>query len=204
MGVVNLIKDWWQRKSACKLDGYFNQLETSMDTLIGKCNKIEKQLETDIKLLTKELEKYKGMLTSISEALPDMMWCKDLNGKYLYANSAIKNGLLFCHDPMGKDDIELSKKAKELFGENEHTFGEKCLNSDKIIIQTGLPQRFLESGKIKGKMMYLEVYKAPLMINGKMVGVVGTGRDMTVYVEAYRNSNYKEANDLFSKYEFEG
>lgn len=206
MKMLNKIKKWWQEKSTCKMDNYFDKLENSMDTIITKCSHIERQLENDIKILTLEVEKYKGMLSSISEALPDMLWCKDLNGKYLYANSAIKNGLLFSRDPIGQDDIELSTKAKELFGSNNHTFGEKCANSDLVIIKTGVPQRFLESGKIKGKMVYLEVFKAPLIVDGRMVGVVGTGRDMTEYVEAYREHNCNGCNkmtDIFSKYEFE-
>jgi hypothetical protein len=55
-------------------------------------------------------------------------------------------------------------------------------------------------------MVYLEVFKAPLYIKGKLAGVVGTGRDMTEYVEAYREHNcngcYK-MTDIFTKYEFE-
>lgn len=200
----------WNKTQSKGIDNYFCKLENSIDTIINKCTKIENQLEADIRILTSEVEKYKGMLFSIAEALPDMMWCKDMNGKYMYANSAIKKGLLFSNDPIGRTDIELANKAKELYGDANHTFGEKCANSDVIIKESGLPQRFLEFGKVKGKMLYLEVFKAPLIINGKMVGVVGTGRDLTEYVEAYRNGEECKSCknglnfDVFSKYEFLG
>lgn len=206
--VYHYLKAMWHKKQSKGIDNYFCKLESSIDTIINKCTKIEKQLEADIRILTSEVEKYKGMLSSIAEALPDIMWCKDMNGKYIYANSAIKKGLLFSNDPIGKTDIELANKAKELYGDDNHTFGEKCENSDKVVKESGLPQRFLECGKVKGKMLYLEVFKAPLIVNGKMVGVVGTGRDLTEYVEAYRNGEDCRSckkgikSDLFSKYEF--
>lgn len=103
--------------------------------------------------------------------------------------------------------MEVETKAKEYFGEENHTFGEKCRNSDKVVLDTGRAERFLESGKVKGKMLYLEVFKAPWIVNGELRGVVGTGRVMTEYVEAYREQNCNgcgKMTDIFSKYEFEG
>lgn len=201
------IKKLWENLTSCKIDMYFNRLEVSMDQIITRCNRIEKALEKDIKMLTEEVAKYKGILHSVAEALPDMLWCKDLDGRYMYANTAIKRGLLFDKDPIGKTDKELANKAKELYGDENHTFGEKCANSDKIVLNTMLSQRFLESGKIQGEMVYLEVFKAPLYIDGELRGVVGTGRNMTEYVRAFRENNCKDCkkmDDIFKKYEYEG
>ena len=55
----------------------------------------------------------------------------------MYANVAIKKGLLFDMNPVGKTDVELATKAKEYFGDENHTFGEKCRNSDIVGIVTG-------------------------------------------------------------------
>lgn len=208
--------DWLIDKlglKSCKIDAYFEMLETRMDNLVERCDSIERKLESDLKDLTLELEFYKIMLHTVANTVPDMMWAKDLNGKYIYANKAIRDGLLFDKDPRGKTDVEMALVAKEMFGPDNHTFGEKCANSDKVVIgkwnEGGYAEsdgRFLESGKIKGKMKYLEVFKAPLVVDGKLVGVVGTGRDMTEYVEAYREHNCNGCNkmtDIFTKYEFE-
>ena len=203
--------EWLSNKieelKSCRIDTYFSKLEVSMQSVIDKCNRIERQLDAEVRLLTQEVAVYKGMLHSMAEAVPDMLWCKDLDGKYTYANSAIKNGLLFDDNPIGKTDIELASKAKEMFGDDNHTFGAKCANSDKIVLQILRPQRFLESGMIKGKMTYLEVFKAPYYVDGKVAGVVGGGRDMTEYVEALRVhdcSGCGKMKDIFSKYEYEG
>ena len=156
---------------------------------------------------------YKSLLHTVANTIPDMLWCKDLDGKYMYANSAIKSNLLLSYDVLGRTDIELAQAAKDKYGEHNHTFGEKCKNSDLVVIEKALEGsfkpsdgRFLESGLIKGKMVYLEVFKAPLFINGKLVGVVGGGRDLTEYVEAFRTHNCNgchKMEDIFSRYEFE-
>ena len=200
-GVVmwEMIKNWWNGSQDYKIDGYFGKLDHAMQEILNKCDSIERQLDAEVKMLTEEVALYKGILHSVSETVPDMMWCKDLDGKYVYANLAIKTGLLF-------------DNAKRLFGNDNHTFGEVCGNSDAVVIekvQLGVFRkedgRFLESGKIRGKMVYLEVFKAPWYVNGELRGVVGTGRNMTEYVEAYREHNCNGCNkmvDIFKKYEY--
>lgn len=196
----------------CGIDTYFDSLESKMDILIGRCDSIEIKLDKDVKSLTEELGFYKGLVRTVAETIPDMMWCKDVDGKYLYANQAIKDGLLFDNYPEGKTDVQLAMCAKTRFGDENYTFGEKCSNSDKVVLDKVMNRtfqeedgRFLESGKINGIMKYLEVFKAPLFIDGKLVGVVGTGRDMTEYVEAFREHNCdgcRKMVDIFSRYEF--
>jgi PAS domain-containing protein len=210
--MLKWLKNIFAASKDSKIDEYFGKIDTTMQDVIDKCTHIENQLEIEIKLLTEEVAMYKGMLHTIANTIPDMMWCKDLEGKYLYANEAIKNGLLFDRNPIGKGDIELALAAKKRFGAENHMFGEKCANSDLVVIDLTLKGqfkkedgRFLESGKVKGKMLYLEVFKAPLFINGELIGTVGTGRDMTEYVEAFREHNcgscYK-MKDIFKKYEY--
>ena len=198
---------------SCAIDKYFERLESKMDRLLNRCDRIEEKLDNDVKELEDELEFYKGFIGAVAETVPDMMWCKDIEGKYLYANKAIKEGLIFSDDPIGKGDVELALAAKARFGSDNHTFGEVCGNSDQVVIDkvnAGTfhkdDGRFLESGKIKGKMVYLEVFKAPMYSKGKLTGVAGTGRDITEYVEAYRDNNCGGCGkmiDIFKKYEYE-
>lgn len=156
--------------------------------------------------LQKEVDNTHRMLETIGDTIPDMLWLKDTTGKYVYANKAIKEKLLFQENPIGKTDIYCAEKAHRRFGDDKHTFGEVCGNSDKVILETEKPQRFLEGGNIRGKMTYIEVYKAPLYDSeGKLVGLCGTGRDMTEYVEAYRHHECCKCplmKDIFAKYEF--
>lgn len=146
---------------------------------------IRKELEAEIEIVTKELDMYKTIVDTMTNELPDMFWLKLKDGTYKIANKEIKDKLLLDDNPFGKNDVQLALAAKEKYGHENHTFGEKCANSDVVVIESLKKQRFLESGKVKGKMLHLEVYKAPLIINGEFIGVFGAGRDMTEYVEAY-------------------
>lgn len=145
---------------------------------------VQKDLKYEKELLQKELKRKDALLNAIIECIPDMIWCKDLEGKYVLANKAIRDGLLFDNNPVGKTDAELSKAEKKRVGDKNHTFGQVCGNSDEVVMKTKLPQRFLENGLIKGKNLELEVHKNVICVDGEVIGTVGIGRDITDYVEA--------------------
>lgn len=124
-----------------------------------------------------------NLLKLISEYSPDMLWIKDLKGRYLYANNAICKGLLIAtpDEVFGKDDNFFVKRVREKHKENPeyHTFS-SCSDSDEETLKAMKSLRFIEKGNIKGKLKYLEVDKAPFFDeNGKLVGVIGTARDIT-------------------------
>ncbi len=126
-----------------------------------------------------------SLLNLLTQHLPDMLWVKDLEGKYIYANKAICNDLLMAKDtqePRGKGDIFFALREREAHKEiaDWHTFGELCFNSDQLVIDSNRAMKFEEYGNVKGKLMYLEVYKAPFYDkDGNIIGTVGAGRDIT-------------------------
>ncbi|MEA3353396.1 MAG: PAS domain S-box protein [Campylobacterota bacterium] len=126
-----------------------------------------------------------SLLKLLTLNLPDMLWIKDLEGVYIYANQAICDGLLMADDinePIGKTDIFFALRERDKYKEKPdwHTFGELCFDSDKEVVKANKPMRFEEYGNVKGKMLYLEVHKAPFYDKeGNIIGVVGSGRDIT-------------------------
>jgi diguanylate cyclase (GGDEF)-like protein/PAS domain S-box-containing protein len=128
-----------------------------------------------------------NFLKLISKHLPDMLWAKDLEGKYLYVNESICNNLLMAtqDEVIGNNDVYFATREREKHPENKewHTFGELCFNSDYVVLEHMKPMIFEEYGNIKGKLVYLEVHKAPLHDkNGKLIGTIGSGRDITAQV----------------------
>ena len=115
--------------------------------------------------------------------IEDMLWSKDLDGRYIVANKAFRNK--FCYElewneMQGKNDIELAKIFKDKVGNENHTFGEVCANSDEVIIRNEIAKEFMEYGLINGKMMKLVVNKSPVYDNkGELCATCGTGRDIT-------------------------
>jgi len=134
----------------------------------------------------KDLKEHNSeLLNLLTKHLPDMLWVKDLDGKYIYANQAICDGLLMAKDtkePIGKGDVFFALREREAHKDKPdwHTFGELCFNSDQDVIDNNKAMKFEEWGNVKGKLMYLEVYKAPFYDkDGNIVGTVGAGRDIT-------------------------
>ena len=150
--------------------------------------------------LKKQYEREKNLRSSILDHLDDMVWCKDLEGKYLMTNKAFREK--FCYglsdtEILGKNDIELAKIFKAKVGDANHTFGEKCFNSDLVIHEVQEALQFLESGNINGNMLKMVVNKSPIRdYTGNMFGVVGSGRDVTEWHSSLENA-IKDANACF-------
>lgn len=134
--------------------------------------------------IAKDHEK-NNMLRLLADNLPDMLWAKDTQGRYLFANRAICNNLLMAKntsEPIGKTDIFFAKRERESHADDPqwHTFGELCFDSDNITLREMKPMRFEEYGNVKGELLFLEVHKAPLFdAHGHLIGTVGSGRDIT-------------------------
>ena len=121
------------------------------------------------------------MMKLMANTVPDMIWAKDLDNRYIFANKPIREKLLMCKDgesPIGKHDMYFA--ARERLEGYNHTFGEVCVDSDGIVKQNRQFGRFLEDGLVRGNYLALDVHKAPLLNeNGKLIGTVGAGRDVT-------------------------
>lgn len=126
-----------------------------------------------------------NLMRLMADTIPDMVWAKDLNQNYIFANMAFCSTILNARDtdePVGKNDMFFAKRERESHPENPewHTFGELCMNSDLDTLRELKEMQFDEYGNVKGKFIFLDVHKSPLYDkNGKLIGVVGSGRDIT-------------------------
>ena len=145
-------------------------------------------LKVSIEMIKKEENKYKTLYSFfrlMADNVKDMIWAKDMEGKYIFVNKAMCDHLLIAKDinePIGKTDMFFAERERKKHPENNtwHTFGEICGNTDKVIMKSKKPERFNEYGNIQGKFLYLDVIKAPFWDeNGKMIGTVGSARDVT-------------------------
>jgi DNA-binding response OmpR family regulator len=144
------------------------------------------------KLRTSESEYHKlfTLMRLMSDTLPDMLWAKDMNNKFIFTNRAFCENLLNASDtsePIGKTDLFFAKRERELHPEEPdwHTFGELCMDSDRITLREMKEMQFEEYGNIKGKFLYLDVHKAPLFnSDGELIGVVGSASDITTRKQA--------------------
>jgi len=206
--VVEWVKKIIKGDLLCKLDEISATLNHDRE-LIGK-------LDNELRTIRADRDKYKNLVIAVGNTIPDLMWAKDTDGNYIYANPEIRRVLFYGMDKsavLGRNDIELSKMCKALVGDDKHTFGEICGNSDVVVLAKLDKEKFLEYGKVNGKDIYLEVHKAPFYnADGKLLGTVGTGRDVTDYYlglkEAIDNcaesSCVQKLRAELDKYKFEG
>ncbi len=145
-----------------------------------------KQVEESMRASEERANNLASMLRLISDNVPDMIWAKDLNKKYLFANKAICEKLIHATDtdePIGRDDMFFALRERSLHPDNPewHTFGELCQDSDTVTLAQGCSSQFDEFGNVQGKFMFLDVHKAPFVNDrGEVIGVVGSARDVTL------------------------
>ncbi|MEI6314858.1 MAG: PAS domain S-box protein, partial [Syntrophus sp. (in: bacteria)] len=133
---------------------------------------------------------FSKMMRLMCDNVPDMIWAKDLERRFIFTNRAVCRLLLNAADtdePVGKTDMFFVKRERESHPDNPqwHTFGEICIDSDKVVTESRKQAQFDEFGNVNGKFLFLDVQKAPFLDeNGEMIGTVGCGRDVTAARES--------------------
>ncbi len=126
-----------------------------------------------------------AMLRLMCDNVPDMIWAKDLEGRYIFVNQAMASGVLCASntlEPIGRTDLFFAERERAAHPEDgqRHTYGEQCLETDTLTLQRGVPSRFEEVGSVRGKLLCLDVHKAPFVDgSGQVIGTVGCARDVT-------------------------
>ena len=155
--------------------------------ILGRNITERKKSEEKIIESQKKLKSQQDLFRNVADNMPDMLWAKDLKGKYLFANKALCENLFQIRDtstPIGKTYEECTRKIKEqpeyINDNNWFTVGIKHTNYDNIVLDTGLSTRYEENGYIKGVFKCLDIIKSPLLnANNEIIGVVGAARDIT-------------------------
>jgi PAS domain S-box-containing protein len=128
----------------------------------------------DLRTIERKCLQERILLRTLINNLPDAIYAKDASCRKTIANLAdVHNmGLHSETDVLGKDDFELFPKE----------IAEKFYADDKSVIQSGTPvlnreEYFVDA---EGKKRWLETSKLPLKDQrGKIVGLIGIGRDIT-------------------------
>ena len=123
---------------------------------------------------TKELH---DRLDTLIEALPDVIYFKDSQGRNLVVNKAYEKMV-----GLGKEAI-LGKRDEELLPPD---LAENCRASDDQVWRHKKAIRLEEVQQTPdGRLVYWDSFKAPLLDEeGRLTGLVGVGRDVTEYKKA--------------------
>jgi PAS domain S-box-containing protein len=170
--------------------------------LIHKIKLAVLQNRTKQELVESE-QKYRSLYSMVRlmcDNVPDLIWAKDPDGKYIFCNKAICEKILNASDtnePIGKRDRYFGERERKRHQEETdwHNFDTRCRESDEVVMSSQKPGRFQECGRVKGDLLYLDVLKAPFWNDEhRMIGTVGCGRDVTqerLIAEALKESEEK-------------
>lgn len=184
--IVGILKYIWDYVNIFDIPKLTREIECNVKHIRKYYDDSQKAIENykiELEIERKERIKEQNLFVSVMDHIEDMLWSKDLDGRYIVANKAFRNK--FCYglawdEMQGRNDTELAKIFKEKVGNENHTFGEVCANSDEVIIRNEIAKEFMEYGLINGKMMKLVVNKSPVYDNkGELCATCGTGRDIT-------------------------
>lgn len=223
MSLVNKIQDLYLSLSFAKSKDMLKVVnEIAVDVAaIRKANEIRVTKVAEYKKRLEELqakrEEEQLLFMSVLDHLDDMVWAKDVSGEYIMANKAFREK--FCYgmtweELRGKTDVEIAKVFKAKVGNENHTFGEVCANSDEVVKRTNKAREFLEYGNINGELVKLIVNKSPVYDgDGVLFATCGSGRNVTwlhdkleeamEYCSSCQGSElYSALSKLFSDIEF--
>jgi len=151
-----------------------------------------KRLEDFVDKRTKELGFQTATLTTLFDSIPDLIFTKNKKFTFLHCNKAFLEHFNKDQDDIvGKDDIEgLGLPAER--AEEYREWDKKVLFEGQTTINEEYSPRF------DGTELLLETKKTPLMLEGKVVGLLGIARDITKRkeMEGIIKSSYDYAKKL--------
>lgn len=177
------------------------ELHTSLSVAVvkksrGKVSELIAIIEnvSETKEIKSELAHEQALLNSLIEGIPDSIYFKDKESRFIKVNKAMlrKHGFKSDKEIIGKTDFEL-------FGK-EHA--QQAYEDEQKIIQTGIPIINKEEKEdwADGRTTWVSTTKMPLYNNqGEIIGTFGVSRDITdkVITEEQIKNSEKLYRSLF-------
>jgi diguanylate cyclase (GGDEF)-like protein/PAS domain S-box-containing protein len=156
-----------------KLPISFSEVEPAPNAAMSRRTSKEFHHEAD-------LAERQCWLENMINQIPDYIYAKDLEGRFLFANQAVvtNNGLSQLKDLVGRTDFEfLSRHVAQI-----------ATDVERRVAETGQPHFGGEELAFRGDgERWLMITRVPLRdVSGTIVGIVGVSRDITAQKSAER------------------
>lgn len=133
--------------------------------------------------MPQQIDIKKALLHELIENSPDYIFIKDRQSRFVFTNKAHARGLLGLDNPedaVGKSDFDLFP------GKDDDS--ERFFEEEQTIMETGQPvlqREWMVPSTTTGKVVWLSENKMPIRDeSGKIIGLIGIGRDITARREA--------------------
>lgn len=190
VGIIGISRDITALKEAeIKLKEQAEHLKEANVLLEERQEEIQQQ-SNELSSQNTLLENERNLLRTLIDTLPDVIYIKDKESRFIAANKRIL-------------DVMKARSYEELEGKTDHDFYPKkiadiYLSDEQKIIKSGKP--LINKEEIgfdsEGNERVLATTKVPFYdADGKIAGIVGVGRDITEMKE-YEDTLEKQASDL--------
>jgi PAS domain S-box-containing protein len=162
----------------------YSNVEIYVICTLAKAISLEEErirVESALRSSEKKYRRLYKMLRLLTDNVPDLIWAKDLEDRYIFTNQALCDKLLKCSRPdeaIGHTQAYFTQRERD--AGYQHTFGESNQNTDDTVLRRRTSGRFLEEGLVRNQQLLLDIHKAPFWDeDGELIGTVGCGRDVT-------------------------
>ena len=128
-----------------------------------------------------QYESMYSMMRQLCDTVPDMLWAKDLKGRYIFLNKETATGLLGVpntESPIGRMESDFCTSVYSLDTETTNIENQEE-SSDKTETKQKTA-RFEKVMSVNGQTHELEIRKVPFYDQGgELIGTVAVGRDIT-------------------------
>ncbi len=138
----------------------------------------EREIEKAVKARTEEMDRQAVALSTIYRSIPDLVFSKDMDSRYTSCNPAFeKFAGCSASELIGKTDLEIFA-IDETMARRFVEADQNVLRDEKVAIIEELVT-FPD-----GSRRLLETLKTPMYRNGRVIGMMGIGRDITARKKA--------------------
>jgi len=155
----------------------FSDAFASIDRLRG----LTEELDTK----EREIRSREHLLYTMTDGVDIAIWGKGSDGRFVFMNSV-------CAERILRTTIESGLAMTDEDFKND-ALAPVCMSSDHVVYDTEEIHRFIEyTIYADGSFLFLDTTKSPWIVDGKLVGTVGFGRDITNFVSEEVKNRIKE------------
>ena len=142
-------------------------------------------MAADLQARDDKAKSYEKLLEIAVDDLESPMWGKDIESRFVFMNPACLNKIL-------RTSIENVLNLTDEYFEDD-ALAQVCMKSDVFVQDTMQTYRQIEHARYAdGTDLWLDTTKSPWIVNNELIGTVGMGRDITLFVPEDIREKYKE------------
>lgn len=142
-------------------------------------------LTEEMRVKSNEIKSHEMLLGIATDNLDCPVWIKDLEGRFIFMN-------ISCIEKILRTTPDNALLLTDEDFEND-ALSKVCVESDQVVLKNGKTNRAIEHAMYDdGSDLWVDTTKSPYVIDGKLMGTVGFGREITGFVPKEIREKYKK------------